>query len=97
MEWVVYGLICARRDMTVTYIGVTNNWTKRWNTHVSRKGARFTKSFPPIMGGILVSGLNKGSALRLERLFKKLPKKTKVKMIAAAKEIQTIIQNGAKK
>ena len=81
MDWIVYGLICKRGSELCVYIGITNNWEKRRAAHFEGKGAKFTKSFPPIKGAPLLIGLNKSQALRMEAKYKKFSNGEKIKLI----------------
>lgn len=42
--WYVYLLECQRG----TYVGITNNVAKRYQTHLTGKGARYTRANPPV-------------------------------------------------
>jgi len=42
--WYLYLLECRRG----TYVGITNDLTKRYRAHVTGKGARFTRANPPL-------------------------------------------------
>lgn len=41
--WYLYLLECRRG----TYVGITNDLTKRYRAHATGKGARFTRANPP--------------------------------------------------
>ena len=73
--WWVYLLQCRGGRL---YCGVTVDLDARWAAHVSGKGARFTRAFPPeaILASMKVEG--QAEALRLERRIKRLPKGQKV-------------------
>ena len=43
MSYFVYMLISKHKDKTISYVGYTNNITKRINLHNTSKGAKFTK------------------------------------------------------
>lgn len=43
-HWYVYLLECQRG----TYVGITNNMTRRYRAHCTGKGARYTRANPPI-------------------------------------------------
>ncbi|HSP31819.1 MAG TPA: GIY-YIG nuclease family protein [Halomonas sp.] len=42
--WYVYLLECQRG----TYVGITNNLAKRYQAHLTGKGARYTRANPPV-------------------------------------------------
>lgn len=42
--WYLYLLECRRG----TYVGITNDLTKRYRAHATGKGARFTRANPPL-------------------------------------------------
>lgn len=43
-QWYLYLLECQRG----TYVGITNNLTKRYHAHAAGKGARYTRANPPL-------------------------------------------------
>ena len=43
MTYFVYLIGCYKHDKLITYVGYTNNLTKRINLHNEGRGARFTK------------------------------------------------------
>ena len=73
--WAVYLLECS--DGRV-YTGIARNPEQRYARHLAGKGARFTRSNPPrqLLGWVWVS--DRGSALRLELAWKKLPRRERV-------------------
>lgn len=72
-DWLVYMLLCPRNGKDTYYTGITNNYTARLEAHVSGKGAKYTKSFPPTAGQVIHVGLTRSMASRLEYQYKKLP------------------------
>lgn len=42
--WYLYLIECQRG----TYVGITNDLTKRYRAHATGKGARFTRANPPV-------------------------------------------------
>lgn len=42
--WYLYLLECRRG----TYVGITNNLTRRYRAHCTGKGARYTRANPPL-------------------------------------------------
>ncbi len=61
----------------MTYIGITLDFAARYKKHASGKGAKFTRIYKPVVGAVLVRGLNHSEALKLERKYKKLDARTK--------------------
>ena len=43
MHYFVYLIVSKNKDRSVSYVGYTNNLTKRINNHNSSKGAKFTR------------------------------------------------------
>ena len=43
MAYFVYMIITKHKDKWISYVGYTNNITKRLNLHNTSKGAKFTK------------------------------------------------------
>ena len=43
MSYFVYMIISKHKDKWISYVGYTNNITKRINLHNTSKGAKFTK------------------------------------------------------
>lgn len=79
--WFVYLLQC-RGDRL--YCGITNDLEARWASHVSGKGARFTRAFPPEFLLASVSVGSRSEALSLEAKIKRLPKAKKEAMLRAS-------------
>lgn len=69
IQWWVYLLSCRGER---TYAGVALDVAARFDLHVSGKGARFTRSFPPhgVLGA--QSFATKSEALRAEAALKQL-------------------------
>ncbi|HAT2053603.1 GIY-YIG nuclease family protein [Legionella pneumophila] len=78
-SWWVYMLKCENNSY---YTGYTDNLEERFQEHISGKGAKYTKSFKPlsIAQSWEVLG-DKSTAMRIERLIKKLSKKEKEHLI----------------
>lgn len=89
--WFVYVLRC-RGDRL--YCGITNDLDARWSAHVAGKGARFTRSFPPlaVIGVVAVAG--RSEALKLEALIKRLPRAGKLKALAARQSPCAAVSEG---
>lgn len=79
--WAVYLLECA--DGRV-YTGIARNPEQRYAKHLAGKGARFTRSNPPraLLGWVWVA--DRGSALRLEIAWKKLPRHERIAALRTA-------------
>jgi len=79
--WAVYLLECA--DGRV-YTGIARDPEQRYAKHLAGKGARFTRANPPrkLLGWVWVA--DKGSALRLEIAWKKLPRPQRIAALHAA-------------
>ena len=43
MHYIVYLIVSKSKDRSVSYVGYTNNLTKRITNHNSSKGAKFTR------------------------------------------------------
>lgn len=76
--WYLYALLCS--DGTI-YTGVCIDVQKRLHDHNhTSKGARYTRSRRPVtLIGYRVCGFSRGEAQRVERRFKKLSHKEKMR------------------
>jgi putative endonuclease len=63
------------------YTGVTNNYVKRMEQHMSGRGAKYTKAHGCLAVVYLEECANKGEAMKKERVIKKLGRREKEKMI----------------
>lgn len=83
--WAVYLIECV--DGRV-YTGIARDPEQRYAKHLAGKGARFTRSNPPrrLLGWVWVA--DRGSALRLEIAWKRLPR---AQRIAALDESQSLV------
>lgn len=88
--WVVYGLICKKGNSFVTYIGITNDFKKRFAAHKNGTGAKFTKAFKPVYGSILEFNLTKSTAAKREYVYKKLPGKVKNHLINTGLSLEKV-------
>lgn len=77
-SWSVYLLLCTGN---VIYTGITNNVTRRYQQHCDGKGAKFTRSRPPLQ--LLCHAIvgDKSAALKLEYAIKQLPRSSKVNFV----------------
>ncbi len=75
MDWVLYLLECNNGAF---YAGITNNLEQRYAAHLSGKGARYTRSNPPVK--ILASRpyADRSSASIAEAQLKQLPRHKKL-------------------
>ena len=80
--WSVYLLLCA--DGTL-YCGVTTDVERRLAMHngLLPGGARYTRGRRPVRLLQSVGGMDRGSALRLERAVKKFPRSKKLPALSA--------------
>ncbi len=76
----VYMLLCARNQI---YTGITTNVERRFEQHVAGKGARFTRSAPPLKIMFVESAKNRSSALKREAEIKKLSRNKKLELVQA--------------
>ena len=69
MSYYVYMLLCQDNSF---YLGSTNDVDKRFATHISGKGASYTRSHKPLKVVYQEELPDKSSALRREAELKKL-------------------------
>ena len=77
MKWTVYMLRC--RDGSF-YTGCTNNLTRRLALHQNGKGAKYTRSRPPVTLAWYEKTVGKSEALRREAAVKRLSHAEKVSL-----------------
>lgn len=65
--WYLYVLHCRGGSL---YTGITTDVAKRYAAHAAGKGARYTRSFPPLGIALVVQFDNKGEALAAEHAVK---------------------------
>lgn len=70
MAWFVYLVEC--RDGSI-YTGIAVDVDKRYAEHVAGKGARYTRSHPPLRLLARFEHPDRSSALRAEHRIKQLP------------------------
>ena len=78
MAWFVYMLRC--RDGSL-YTGVASDVERRFAEHLSGRGAKYTRSHPPVAVVYREECADKSAALRREAAVKKLPRKQKLDLI----------------
>ncbi len=78
----MYYTYMVRCEDNSLYTGMTNNLEKRINEHLSKNGAKYTKSHNAIRLEIAWRSKNKSLACKLEYQIKNLTKQQKEKLIA---------------
>ncbi|HVJ36655.1 MAG TPA: GIY-YIG nuclease family protein [Stenotrophomonas sp.] len=76
--WYVYLLLCRNGSY---YAGITNDLQARYAAHVAGRGARYTRSFPPV--ALLGSRcfVDRAAASRAEWELKRLPRGEKLEWL----------------
>lgn len=85
MGWFVYVLRCGDGSL---YTGYTDDVQRRLAVHQSGKGAKYTRSHPPVELAYWEELPDRSSALRREAAIKKLTRKQKLTLIVSATEKQ---------
>lgn len=80
MIYFVYILLCKDKSL---YTGITNDVAKRFSAHKKGKGARYTRSHPPVKIVHTEKYRTKGRALKREAEIKRLSRPQKLKLINA--------------
>ena len=75
--WYVYMLLCADGSL---YPGSATDVERRFEAHRSARGAKYTRSHPPLAVVYCEACGDKGAALRREAAIKKLPRAEKLKL-----------------
>lgn len=78
MGWMVYILRCG--DGTL-YTGCTNDLSRRLKAHQSGKGAKYTRSRPPVTLVYQEEAADKSAALRREIALKRLTRQEKLVLV----------------
>ena len=86
MEWIVYILEC--RDGSF-YTGITNNFKKRLEMHISGNGSKYLRGRLPVKLIYKESLSNRSQASKREIEIKKLNKKEKQLIINCKNKIKT--------
>lgn len=71
----LYLLLCTG---DVIYTGISNDVQRRYRQHCQGKGAKFTRSRPPVQLLFQVEVGDRSSALKLEYAVKQLPRSKKL-------------------
>ncbi|STZ76975.1 GIY-YIG nuclease family protein [Bergeriella denitrificans] len=80
-NWCVYLILCRNGSL---YCGISNRPAARFTAHLQGKGAKYTRTSPPLAMRIVSDGLDKSTALKREAEIKKLPTIKKRDLWAAA-------------
>lgn len=78
MAWFVYMLRCGDGSL---YTGCTDDVARRLAVHQSGKGAKYTRSRPPVTLAYQEELPDKSSALRREAAIKRLTRRQKLALI----------------
>jgi len=84
MTWFLYLLEC---NNGAYYAGITNDLNARFITHVSGKGARYTRANPPIKIIASKAYLNRSTASIAEAQLKNLPRNKKLQYFEDVLEV----------
>lgn len=87
MEWTVYILRCG--DGTL-YTGCTNDLPRRLEAHQKGKGAKYTRSRPPVELVYQEEAPDKSAALRREIAIKRLSRWEKLALIAGREKREAL-------
>jgi predicted GIY-YIG superfamily endonuclease len=79
--WWVYVVRCSDRSL---YTGVTTNVRRRVRQHNHGMASKYTRSRLPVKLAYRESALGRGAALRREAAIKRLTRRAKEALIAAA-------------
>jgi len=79
MTYFVYILLCKDKSL---YTGITNDVAKRFSAHKEGKGARYTRSHPPMKIVHREKYRTKGRALKREAEIKRLSRPQKIKLFS---------------
>ena len=77
MAWVVYMLLCGDGSL---YTGCTNDLPRRLEAHQSGRGAKYTRSRPPVTLAYQEAAADRSAALRREAAIKRLTRRQKLDM-----------------
>ena len=78
MDWCVYMLLC---DDNTIYTGITNDLKKRFENHISGKGAKYLRGRKPLEIVYKENFQNRSMATKREREIKKLNRREKEALI----------------
>lgn len=78
MEWCVYMLLC---DDNTIYTGITNDLKKRFENHISGKGAKYLRGRKPLEIVYTENFQNRSMATKREMEIKRLNRRKKEALI----------------
>jgi putative endonuclease len=78
-RWLVYLLRCSDGSL---YCGITNDLTKRLQTHAAGKASRYTRSRLPVKLAYTEPQRSKSAALKREAAIKRLRRAEKDRLVA---------------
>lgn len=78
MAWTVYILRCGDGSL---YTGCTNDLPRRLEAHRTGRGAKYTRSRPPVELVYREEAADRSAALRREAAIKRLPRAKKLALI----------------
>ena len=78
MDWCVYMLLC---DDNTIYTGITNDLKKRFENHISGKGAKYLRGRKPLEIVYTENFQNRSMATKREMEIKKLNRREKEALI----------------
>ena len=84
MEWCVYMLLC---DDNTIYTGITNDLKKRFENHISGKGAKYLRGRKPLEIVYTENFQNRSMATKREIEIKKLTRRKKEALIKIIQKI----------
>lgn len=84
---ILYFLYILRCENNSLYTGIAKDYLKRYELHISGKGAKYTKIYKPIRIETVFECHNLSIALSLEKKIKKLKKIQKEDIINGSLEI----------
>ena len=78
MAWFVYMLRCGDGSL---YTGCTNDLSRRLEAHRSGRGAKYTRSRPPVALAYREEVPDRSAALRREAAIKRLSRREKLTLV----------------
>lgn len=86
MAWFVYILRCGDGSL---YTGCTNDLPRRLEAHRSGRGAKYTRSRPPVTLAYREAAADRSAALRREAAIKRLTRRQKLALIEGGENSMT--------
>lgn len=86
MAWFVYILRCGDGSL---YTGCTNDLPRRLEAHRSGRGAKYTRSRPPVTLAYREAAADRSAALRREAAIKRLTRRQKLALIEGGESSMT--------